>query len=187
MLDFLVRSNLRSPPKHDSTGVDQDPEGPRTCSGSADADSGMQGVTIWNHLAKCSAPALPRLREHWVSGGVREWLVQEEEAGGEPQLPQRQAQPRKDTQVLIRSRLQVLPSESLKAVSWFLDGSDLEMQTPETLPRRHGQVPQTATPWASAALCVYLLAMVPHHELFMLAVSPRDYDSAMQELANCGS
>lgn len=87
-------------------------------------------------------------------------------------VPTPPAQLRKETGVLIRSRLQVPPSVSLQAVSWFLDGSDLEIQAREMLSRRHCQVPEAAPPSASAALCIYLLTMVPDQELFTLTVFP---------------
>lgn len=99
-------------------------------------------------------------------------------------VPTPQAQLRKETGVLIRNRLQIPPCVSLQAVSWFLDGSDLEIQATEMLPRRHCQVPQTVTPSVSTAFCIHLLTMMPHHELFTLTVSFLDCASAVHGLAN---
>lgn len=102
-----------------------------------------------------------KAEECWGSGGVRVWLVQDEGAKvGGASVPTPQCQLRKETGVLIRSWLQVPPSVSLQGVSWFLDGSDLEIQATEVLPRRRCQAPQTITPSASAALRIHLLTMV---------------------------
>lgn len=103
---------------------------------------------------------VPRLRNAGFQEVLGSDWYRKKRQRGLGAVPTTQAQLRKETGVLIRSRFQVPPSVSLQAVSWFLDGSDLEMQATEMLPRRHCRVPQTVTPTASAALCIHLLTTV---------------------------
>lgn len=101
-----------------------------------------------------------KAEECWVSGGVRVWLVQEEEAERAGSSSHNTGSAQEGDRSSDKKQAQVPPSVSLQAVSWFLDGSDLEMQATEMLPRRHCGVLQTVTPTASAAPCIHLLTTV---------------------------